>query len=273
VILPAGFGLPPLPYLLALLVGAAAAIGALYVRRPPVTAASVTALTPWMAVGGALYALYQAGAVPDPVAPVFGSPAVYVTVGVLMGLLWAALADRPSGSWTARGAPLVLAATGSVLLVATLAVAAATRTADAVEAAPLLSGALFLASLVASALIWGTLRRFADIAATGTVGGVVVFGHTLDGISTAVGYGILGFGEQTPLSRVIIEAGAALPGPELLGGAWLFVLVKVALGAAIVALFEEYVRHEPTEGYLLLGLIGAVGLGPGFHNVVLFAIS
>lgn len=272
-LLPAGFGLPPVPYLLALAVAAVAAIGALSVRRPRVTAATVTALTPWMAAGGALYALYQAGAVPSVVAPLFGSPSVYVTVGIAAGGLWAILADRPSDSWERTGAPAVLAGTGGVLLAVVLIVAVVESTTGSAGATPLLSGAILLASVVVSAIVWSTLRRFADVSATGTVGVVTVFGHTLDGISTAVGYDLLGFGEQTPLSRLIIEAGGALPTAEFIGSAWLFALVKIALGVAIVALFEEYVRDEPTEGYLLLGLITAVGLGPGFHNLVLFAIS
>jgi uncharacterized membrane protein len=271
VILPTGFGVPPVPYLLSLAVALALAGGALYVRRPPVTAATVTALAPWMATGGALYALYQTGAVPASIAPFFGSPAVYATVGALLGLLWAALGDRPADAWTRRSTPAILAVVGGGTLA--IALAAAGATPRAAGGAPLLSGGIVLLSSIGAGLLWAVLWRFANVSAAGTVGAVVVFGHTLDGISTAIGYGLLGFGEQTPLSRLVIEAGAALSGPGLLGGAWLFVLVKAVLGAAIVALFEEYVREEPTEGYLLLGLIAAVGLGPGFHNVVLFAIS
>lgn len=271
-ILPADFGLPPLPYLLALAVAAAGAVGALYVRRPPVTAATVTALAPWMAAGGALYALYQAGVVPGRVAPFFGSPAVYVTVGVIAGLLWAAVADRPSGSWEPTGAPAVLAGAGGAVLAIALVFAAVVTTPNAGGGTPLLSVGILLSAVAVSAVAWVALNRLTDVSAVGTVGVITVFGHALDGISTAVGYDLLGFGEQTPLSRLIIEAGGALPTADLLGAAWLFALVKVALGAAIVALFEEYVRSEPTEGYLLLGLIAAVGLGPGFHNLVLFAI-
>ncbi len=271
-ILPADFGLPPVPYLLALALAAAGAIASLYVRRPSVSAATVTALAPWMAAGGTLYALYQAGAVPGRLAPFFGSPAVYVTVGVLGGVLWAVLANRPSGSWERGGAPAVLAGTGSALLLASLVVAAVSPTPDAAGGTPRLSGAILLATVAVSAVAWLALGRLTEVSAAGTVGVLAVFGHTLDGISTAVGYDLLGFGEQTPLSRLIIEAGAVLPTAELLGAAWLFALVKVLLGVAIVAVFETYVREEPTEGYLLLGLIVAVGLGPGFHNLVLFAI-
>ncbi len=270
-ILPADFGLPPVPYLVALAIAVAATFGAVYFRRPSVTAQTVTALAPWMAAGGALYALYQADVVPGDIAPLFGSPAVYVTVGVLAGLLWAAVADRPSDSWEPTGAPAVLATAGGLLLVAVLVTAALVPTPREMGTTPPVSGAILLVSLAVTAAVWTALDRLVVVSATGTVGIVTVFGHTLDGISTAVGHGALGFGEQTPLSRIILEAGGALPVPEVVGG-WLFVLVKVALGAAIVALFEEYVRTDPTEGYLLLGLIAAVGLGPGFHNLVLFVI-
>jgi len=128
------------------------------------------------------------------------------------------------------------------------------------------------AAVGVSAVAWAGLRRFRGRSPTGTVGLLAVFGHTLDGISTAVGYDLFGFGEQTPLSRLIIEAGGALPTADLIGAAWPFALVKVALGLAVVVLFEEFVRAEPAEGHLLLGLVVAVGLGPGFHNLVLFAI-
>jgi uncharacterized membrane protein len=272
VILPSGFGLPPLLYLLALVVALAATLGALYVRRPQVSAATVAAFSPWMAAGGALYALYQADVVPAVVAPLFSSPAVYVTVFVVAGLLWAAVGDRPSESWEPTGAPALLAGAGTVVLLATLVFAAVRSTPGAVGTTPQGSGAILLVSLIVAAVAWGVVTRFADVAATGAIGVIVVFGHTLDGISTAVGYDRLEFGEQTPLSRILLEAGETLPAPELLGAGWLFVLVKVALGTAIVVLFEEYVRDEPTQGYLLLGLIAGVGLGPGFHNLVLFAI-
>ncbi len=271
-ILPSGFGLPPIPYILALAGGVAVTVGAIYVRRPPVTAATVTALAPWMAAGGGLYALYQADVVPDAIAPLFGSPAVYVTVGVIAGLLWALVSGLPGESWALRSAPAVLAGGGGAVLLSALFGAAVGSTPDTAGGTPLISGAILLAAVVLSTVAWTGLNRRADVAATGTVGVLAVFGHSLDGVSTAVGYGLLGFGEQTPLSRLIIEAGGAFPVP-VLGGAWLFVLVKVALGAAVVALFEEYVRAEPTEGYLLLGLVAAVGLGPGVHNVVLFAIA
>jgi uncharacterized membrane protein len=254
-----------------LLVGLVIAIVALHRRRPPVTAATVTALAPWMAAGGTLYAVYQAGVVPEIVAPLFGSPAVYVTVGIGAGLAWAAVADRQGTTWTPTSAPGLLGGLGALVLLVALALAARGAI-GSTGGAPAVSGGIAVASIVASAIAWLALARVRDVSATGTIGILAVFGHALDGISTAVGHDLLGFGEQTPLSRIILNIGESLPAPEVLGTGWLFVVVKLAIAVGVVVLFEGHVREDPVEGYLLLGLIVAVGLGPGFHNLVLFAI-
>ena len=269
VVLPSDFALPALPYLVGLAGAATVVVVLLYRANPPVTEASVTALGPWMAAGGGLYALYQADAAPGSVAPLFGSPAVYVTVGVLAGGTWLAVADRPADGWRPSNAPGVLALAGTGLFV--VALAAAVAAADRFDVG--LSAFILLAATLAAGAVWVGLRRLRDVSATGTVGALAVFGHSLDGVSTAVGYDLLGFAEQTPLSRVILRAGEALPTADLLGAGWPFVAVKLALAAVVVALFEPYVRDDPEEGYLLLGLVTAVGLGPGAHNVVLFAIA
>jgi uncharacterized membrane protein len=51
------------------------------------------------------------------------------------------------------------------------------------------------------------------------------------------------------------------------------VLVKLGLGAGIAALLTGSVREAPREGRLLLAFVAAVGLGPGAHNLLLFAIT
>jgi uncharacterized membrane protein len=104
------------------------------------------------------------------------------------------------------------------------------------------------------------------------VGVLVVFAHALDGVSTAVGADLLGFEERTPLSAAILEFAGTLPTADPLGVGWLFVLVKLALAGAIVSLFADYVREEPTQAYLLLSGVIAVGLGPGAQNVLLYVV-
>lgn len=274
-VLPSDFALPALPYLLGLLVAAAATVALLYLRRPTVTEDTVTALAPWMAGGGALYAIYQLGTFPPGAAPLFSSPAVYLTTGILAGMVWAATAGCPPDGWTPTTTPGLLAITGTAVLLSALTAGYASAVNSGGDVSGGIAVGILFAAVVLTVAVWFVLFRTRGraVEATGSVGLLAVFGHALDGVSTAVGYDLLGFGEQTPLSRIIIETAGALPTAELIGAGWLFVLVKLGLAAVVVAAFEEYVREEPTEGYLFLGLITAVGLGPGAHNVVLFALA
>nr|NIS28553.1 DUF63 domain-containing protein [Actinomycetota bacterium]NIU64024.1 DUF63 domain-containing protein [Actinomycetota bacterium]NIW25823.1 DUF63 domain-containing protein [Actinomycetota bacterium]NIX20692.1 DUF63 domain-containing protein [Actinomycetota bacterium] len=65
----------------------------------------------------------------------------------------------------------------------------------------------------------------------------------------------------------------ALPTAELLGVGWLFVAVKLGVAGAVVWLFADFVEDDPRQGYLLLAVVAAVGLGPGVHNLLLYAAA
>ena len=267
-VLPAGFSLPPLPYAVALLTGAAAVSAGFIRRRPPVTARHILGLTPWMAVGSTLHVLAVIDGLPAVLAPFGGTAAVYLTTTILAGTMWlAADAARPTT------VPRWLAAGGGGLLLSTAAVALSIGAARD-TLAPAWPAAAGVAAIAATAAGWLVLRRFrpAATATTGAVGLLALFGHTLDGVSTAVGVDVLGFGERTPLSRLILHAAETLPTAELIGVGWLFVLVKIVVAGGVVVLFREYVADEPAEGYALLGFVAAVGLGPGVHNLLLFTV-
>ncbi|MFB6296846.1 MAG: DUF63 family protein [Halobacteriales archaeon] len=263
--LPEGFALPPLAHLAALLVSVLAVGGLLLRRRPRVTGDVVLALAPWMVVGSALHALFQLGAVPSAVAPLLGTPAVYLTTFVVAGVAWlTALSVAPD-----RG-PRVLAGAGAAaFLVAVIPVFAS---ADAVHPWLSLGGVVAAAALTGAC--WLVLARVVPGTAvtTGGVGALVLFAHALDGVSTAIGADLLAFTERTPLSAAILEFAGSLPTADPFGSGWLFVLVKLALAAGIVHLFADYVREEPEQAYLLLAFVVAVGLGPGAQNVLLFAV-
>ncbi|QRY22117.1 MULTISPECIES: DUF63 family protein [Halobacterium] len=265
VVLPSGFALPPLPHLLAVAALAAAVLVGLRRDPPTVDGRAVLALAPWMVAGSSLYACHQLGLYPSAVAPVFGSPIVYATTAAAAGATW--LAVRRFG---ARPRAL-LAGVGAVAAAVPITAALARGwTAGTLTLAwPL--GAVG-AALVLTAGSWRLLARIrpTDTRAVGAAGVLAVFGHALDATSTAVGVDALGYGEQTPLSTAIIELARALPTAPVVGGGWLFVVVKLALAAGVVVLLAESVRDRPQEGTAILGLVAAVGLGPGVHNVVLF---
>jgi len=267
-VLPAGFALPPLPYLLALVVALAAVVGALWRLGPAVTDRTVLGLAPWMGVGSACHALFVLGLAPAAVAPLFGVPAVYVTVFVVLGALWAGLtAWRP-------GAPDAVAWYLGGVGVGLFVLAAVTVLALGGGLTPFWPLVAIVVALVLAAATWVVLGRLDPAArATGSVGALVVFAHGLDGVTTAVGVDVLGFGERTPFSRAILGVAGRLPVAETVGVGWLFVLVKLALAALVVSVFTGYLDENPRQARLLLALVAAVGLGPGLYNLLLYAVA
>lgn len=262
-VLPAGFSYP-LPYLV-VLAAAALAVGYALAREDPVVdATTILAWGPWMAVGSTLYVASQLDLVTGVLAPAITAPTVYLTTFVVASVVWLAALHTP---YPRR----VLAGVGFIALSLPIALAVQYGTAHGgLTPAWPLAGAL--AACAVTALVWLALDRYAhdDTRVAGAAGLLVVLGHTLDALTTAVGVDLLGFHEQTPLSATLIHLGATvLPGY----GAWLFVLVKVALAAGIVVVLADYARDEPTYGYLLYGLVAAVGLGPGAHNLLLFIVT
>jgi len=270
-VLPAGVELPPLPVLFVVLL-AAGGVGYWLSRAGvAVTNRTILAFAPWMAVGSASYVCYQIGVWPASVAPFFSSPIVYLTTFAIAGTVWGVARHTDD--------PLrVLAGGGFVALSIPvgLALGYGTRSGGLTLVWPF---AGLLAGVVLAGVTWWSLGRIRPLVtdATGGVGILAVFGHALDATSTTVGIDVLGFGEQTPLSAAVMHAAAllqeALVGSVPLGVGWLFVLVKLLLAAGVVTLLADLVRDDPVEGRLLLGLVAAVGLGPGVHNIILFVVS
>ncbi|GGM56440.1 putative membrane protein [Halarchaeum rubridurum] len=266
-VLPSGFTVPPLPALAVLLVGVLVAAFALARERPPLTDRTVLSFAPWMALGSAAYVCHQLRLLPAAVTPFASAPAVYGSTFVVAVAVWlgARRTDSPKR---------VLAGVG--LLALSVPVALAVRYGTAHDSlAPLWPLFALLMAVFLGSVCWVGLRRLrlADARTVDGAGALVIFGHALDAATTAVGVDVLGFGEQTPLSRLVMEFAAGLPTAPVLGVGWLFIVVKLVVAVAVVVLLADYVREAPTEGFLLLALVAAVGLGPGAHNLLLFTVA
>ncbi|AZQ15009.1 DUF63 family protein [Halorubrum sp. PV6] len=264
-IVPEGTTLPPVPYLFVVLLATSGIVAVLRRDRPAVTGRRVVALAPWMALGSAAHVLYVLDALPPLVAPFAGSPTVYLSVGALAGAAWL-VADRVQPDRVSAA----LAVGGLLLLAPVVAIAVGLGLSPA--GTRWSAVALVLTVPVAGAVWVGLTRSRPETRITGAVGGLALFAHALDGISTAVGTTQLGFGERTPLSRLLLELDS-LPAIPILGDGWLFVLVKLVVASGVVWLFTSYIREEPAEGNLLLGFVAAVGIGPAAHNLLLFSIA
>jgi uncharacterized membrane protein len=275
-VLPTGFGLPPLPYLVVLVGGVFLITALLIALEPPVDQRTVVALAPWMALGGALHALNQ-----PPVelydatlAPLFGTPSVYLTTFNTTGTVWLLLAlfGVRTGHDENISRNLGLVGTGILTVILLLSAITALRSGliDPVWPALAVLVSLFVAAIAVLAVaLWRTpLVIRARYAAP-----VVVFAHVFDGVSTAIGTDVLGVSERSPLPRAIMEFAGDLPTASAIGSGWLFVLVKLVVAIAVVVLMDDYLQEEPVEASLVLSLVAAVGLGPATNNVVLFLFA
>lgn len=275
-ILPEGFALPGLVYLVPVVLTLLAVAGVLVFLDPEVTDWTVVAFAPWMMLGAVLHVLYQQSAYPEILRPLFGTPTVYLTTAALGGAVWAVstllAAMRRTGS-NDRQMGTVGAGVAVVFVTFSMYIGATAGGLTATSAFWPVIG-LVVAGIVA-AVAWLLLSlTFTDAAAiTGAPGALVVFAHSLDAISTAIGVDVLGAGERTPLSAAILDLAADLPTAELIGSGWLFILVKLLLALIIVAALEDLYRDAPRQARAVLGGVAAVGLGPGIHNLLLFAVT
>lgn len=262
-VLPSGFSLPPLPYLIVLGIGLGVVAWGGVVTNPRMRAGTVSGFVPWMLVGASFHVVYQLELVPVILRPFFGTPAAYLTTTVIAGGIWI-LSDHYT---TQTRSERVLVGTGSGVFAVVL-VRIMLRNGLAVWW-PIIG---ILVSLVIAGVVWVVLRRI-DTHATETAGWpgfFVVFGHGIDGVSTAIGIDILHLSERTPASDIILTLGSQLPTAPYIGSGWLFIVIKLVLASLIVVWFADYIDEAPTQAYLIFTFLIAIGLGPGVHNVLLY---
>ncbi|ERH11050.1 MAG: putative membrane protein [halophilic archaeon J07HX64] len=269
------FIVPDLPVAAALALVTLTVTGLLYAVRPAVSQGTVVAFVPWVVSGAVLHVLYQMGValgervVPGVPAAVLSAPSVYLTAFVLMGLYWVGATvvapERVVGLLGLGGTATATLTVGYAVWVG----------ADRFALDPVLPVLGLLGSLALATLLYLVVRlwRPSAVARARYVGGLVLFAHVFDAITTAVGVELLDATERSTFPRLILDIAADLPTADLLGEAWLFVVVKMAIATAIVVLLSSYPENQPTEGNLFFAFIAAIGLGPAVHNFFLFALG
>ncbi|AXR79410.1 DUF63 family protein [Natrarchaeobaculum sulfurireducens] len=272
-VLPEGFVLPPWYLLGPTLVILGGVVAFLWSLDPPVTDRTVLAFVPWMLFGSTLHVLHRLEAYPTEIAVMFASPGVYLVTATAAGIAWALGIVLHAAGLQATSERLPgIVGTGFFVVFTMFAIFTSWDAGTFEPFWPVIS--VVIAGII-TALAWlGLGLWFTDVAATTSLTGViVVFGHALDGVSTGIGYDLLGAHEEVPVSRFVLETAEGLPTAEVIGAGWLFVLLKVALAVVVLGLFREFVEEAPRQARLLLAFIAAVGLGPGVHNVLLFMIA
>jgi len=254
----------------------------LYALRPPVTQRMLIAFVPWIVSGSILHVFWQLQEAlqrqlyPASIEGLFSAPAVYLTAFIPLGIVWAVSAVAvPSYNRSERIAVYVGTTGVGVMVLLTGLLLRQGRDEAVAPMEPIWPVVGLLISLALTFLVYiaiGSWRTYV-LAEARFAGAFVLFGHIFDAVTTAVGVEQLGAGERSALPRAIIDFAADLPTADLLGSAWLFVVVKILLASAIVVAFADYVSEKPTQGNLMFAVIGAVGLGPATNNFFLFLLA
>ena len=279
-VLPEGFAIPPWYYTVPLVLLLSGVVALLVTIDPPVTDRTVIAFAPWMMLGSALHVLYFLGndpevnlqTYPDVLAPLFGSPTVYVTTAIGAGFVWI-VASFLHAAGISNSIPRLVGITGTAFF-SIFAIIILLLGYENGSLRPLEPAVSVLITALITFVAWiGLSLRHTEVAAVTSLTGIlVIFSQTLDGVSTAIGYDFLeGFHEGVPLSRFILETAETLPTYDYIYAGWLFIFIKIGLALVVLGLFKEYVKDEPRRARIVLAFIAAVGLGPGVHNVLLFA--
>lgn len=224
----------------------ALAVGAfLYLQRPTVDRATVLASLPWAAVGVALHALRGLVGYPDFLFPVLDFPWVYLLAATLGGLAWillAATVDREKRPVY----PHYFAVTGVGVLVplmTVLFVRGGLHTPALLAlwlAVPIVAVLVTYVMLIGFGLWMPNSGYFAGSAAV-----AVTFALALDGIGTAIAFGV---GEQVAppvgLSRAVdalLPAGVADP----LAVVWVTVWLRLVIAVAVISALTALGRRQP----------------------------
>ncbi len=246
------------------------------------------ALFPFTLFGGALRTVEDASvallgatgepAIPFPVSSLFISPIIYFTVFfVTLGALLVSIAAARWGLVGRYERPLT--AIGVLALVTTVGYLGwLAFTTSVLEFHPAVLVITLVGATLVAGLAWVLTQRFVPEVnvATGYMGVLVIWGHTVDGLANVLSLdwadtlGIPNYSPKHVVNTAIIEITEAIQPPSVsaaIGTAWPFLLVKIGAALFVVWVFNDEIFEEsPQYSMLLLVAILAVGLGPGTRD-------
>lgn len=263
-----------------LVLAAAVVTFLLYAEGPAVNRRTVVAFVPWMVAASALYVFSSLVPYPSLVRSLVGARGAYLSTYFVLGSAWFAMLQFSTGHGTDEMADYISTmgfgmATILVAFVLLHAGSIAVTRLAWLLVVPVAAGFAGFAVLLLLGLWYIDAPAYAGVA-----GGLVVFGQTLEAVSTAFGLGLFETIGHTYLSwkvlNWVVAAGATgiLPVDDrLLVWACGFIWVKIALATVAVVLLTRLVRKRPSLGYLLLGLVAALGITRGVTNIFLIAVG
>lgn len=227
---------------------------------PPITRRLVLAVTPWMVVGGLLHALATAGVYGGSLAATLGSLLVVPGTVLLATVLWLPLVQ--AGRVRTRADPSgYLAATGVGVLVPVLVVTLLAGRATVATLVPL-ALAPVVAGVAAAAVVFVLgLSAAPALAAARSLALLAVYAQAFHAVAVAVAVDALGAPAPGPLASATVGLGASFV--DSFGTAWPFLLLKLCGVAFLVVVLGRLAERRETAAYVLLGIVAALGVGPG----------
>ena len=250
------------------------------------------ALVPFMLFGGALRTVEdafvaairadQAPAIEYPLSGLLISPFIYFTVfGIALAAFLVAKYLAYRSITETYYYPLATA--GGVVLAMTVGyIFYLSIVTDYVTFYPsILLLVLGLATVLSLATYYIVDRKWPSVnRGTGLMGLIVIWGHAIDGVANVLAQDwmwVWGLNDYVPkhvVNQLIVDTTGALQGGTeifgvFVGQAWPFLIVKIVVPVAILAVFDkEFFEDSPYYAVMLLGAIVAVGLGPGTRDML-----
>lgn len=242
-------------------------VAGLLVRLGPVVdRRTVLATLPWMLLGGVIHTLARAGAYDGTLAATLGSMLVVPAMVLLGGVPWLVLLQ--TGRLRTRSDPAgYLGATGIGVLVPVLAAVVLFGRVTIDTLVPVMVTPVAAAVVAAAVVLVLVLSAAPSLAATRSLGLLVVYAQAFHAVAVAVAVDALGTTATGPLVDVAVEIGteAAVGG---VGTAWPLVPVKLVGAAAVVVVAGRLAERRPMAAYLSLGVVAALGIGPGVATLL-----
>lgn len=242
----------------------------------------IYAFLPFVFLGGVLRTIEDAniellahGAplLPFPLTAAIISPFIYFLmfgIGVGALVISVGIARRRPGlryeyPLAAIGTGLLGAALGVLLWLA--------ATTEVVTVTLWIPAVTLIGATVAAAITWWGARRLVPTfdAGTGLAGGLIIWGHAVDGVANVLSLDWIGGYEPKHVVNAWVRDVTAAVQPawlsDMVGITWPFLPLKLLLPAMIVYLFNgELYDDAPRYTVLLLLTVLAVGLGPGTRD-------
>jgi uncharacterized membrane protein len=245
--------------------GGVVVAGLLAAAGVPVERRTVLAATPWMVVGGLLHTLAVTGAYDGLPAGILGSALAAPAAVAIAGLPWLALVQI--GRVRPRADPAgYLAATGGGALVPLLAATVLFGRATVATVVPVVLTPVIAAIVTAVVVFVLGLSAAPAIATTRSLGLLVVYAQAFHAVAIAVAVDGLGTVAEAPLTALATDLAAM--GPEGFGSVWPLVAAKLAVAVLTLVVAGRVVERRPVAGYLLLGVVAALGIGPGVATLL-----